>query len=248
MRLQPIMFWNWTKSSFLSLDLGAKGRPSASLTMGFKINSQVHITANVAGYMTKNLTPLITLLKQKIQAWKNLTLFLIDKINLIRIKILLVFPHFLYHDPIWVPKSYFRKLDGLICLFLWFHLPPHIGLKVLQEPWEQGGLAQILSCRPNGVWLLGDDGGSATVLKAAILGLNNSLRLALYRGRKCVPLLTRSMKATWATSQQLIQPNFKNISPSAPLLVNLCLSHFYELPDPWGVGNKGNKKSGGYRT
>lgn len=203
--------------------------------------------------MTLNLSPLITLLKKRIQAWKNLSLFLIGKINFIRMKILLVILYFLCHDPIWVPKSYFKKLDEHISLCL------HLGLKVLQEPWGQGGLAlpyrhkyylagQMVFAR---CWLLGDNGDSATVLKAAILGSNESLQLALFRGRKSVLSLTRSMKATiraWATSQQLMQPDFKGISPSAPLWMNPCLPHFYELPDPWGVGNKGNQKSGWYCT
>lgn len=84
----------------------------------------VQITAHVSDYMALNLTPLIPYLKWRIQAWKNLP-SLIGKINLIKMKVLLVILYFLRHAPVWVPKSYFKKLDGHISTFLWspHHLP-----------------------------------------------------------------------------------------------------------------------------
>lgn len=65
-----------------------------------------------------------------------------------------------------VPKSYFKKIDSLVTSFLWAPKLPRIGIKVLQEPGDQGALAllewhkyymagQMVFARR---WLLVDDG------------------------------------------------------------------------------------------
>lgn len=55
------------------------------------------------------------------------------------------------------------------------------------------------------------------------------------------------MRATiraWVASQQLMQPNFKGMSPSALLWMNPRLTHFYELPDPGVWATRGIKTVG----
>lgn len=93
-----------------------------------------------------------------------------------------------------VSNSYFKRLDGLVTSFLWSTSPLRIGLKVLQEPWGQGGLAlldwykyylagQMVFARR---WLLEDNSDSVTVLEAAVLGSYESLRLAVFQENQSV--------------------------------------------------------------
>lgn len=128
---------NWTKSSILPLDSGAT--VVADLSLPLRWVSQltylgVQITAEVEDYMALNLLPLVTLLKQRIQAWKNLPFSLIGKINLIKMKVLPVILYFLHHAPLRVPKYYFERLDGLVSTFLWSLSPPVYRLKGATEP------------------------------------------------------------------------------------------------------------------
>lgn len=103
---------NWSKSSILQIDMGA--RDIADPALPLKWVSQitylgVKITADVADYMSLNLTPLLIFLKQKVQSWQKLPLSLIGRINLLKMKILPVILYFLHNAPIWIPKSFFKK-------------------------------------------------------------------------------------------------------------------------------------------
>lgn len=143
----------------------------------------------------------------------------------------------------WILKSFFKSLNSIIGSFLWSPQSPRISIKILQEPWGQGGLAlpdwqkyylagQMVFVRR---WLTADDGDSATVVEAAHLGLYKSLKMALYRGPKsCLPL-TDSMKVTikaWETTTILMSPSYTGVTPSAPIWMNPKLPHFFSLPDP----------------
>lgn len=62
---------------------------------------------------------------------------------MLKMKIPPVILYFLRNAPIWIPKSFFKKLDGITSSFVWSPKPPRIGLKVLQKSWGQGGLAEL---------------------------------------------------------------------------------------------------------
>lgn len=117
---------NWGKSSILPIDEGARVGASPVLQLQWVSSIKylgVKITAKVQDYFSLNLLPLITLLKQKVQAWAMLPLSLIGRINLLKMKLLPVILYFLWHVPTWVPKSYFKKLDGIVGSFLWVPKP-----------------------------------------------------------------------------------------------------------------------------
>lgn len=208
----------------------------------------IKLTANVLDYMSLNLLPLLMLLKQKVQAWTKLPLSLIGRISLLKKKIVPVILYFLRHSPIGIPKYFFKKIDSIVTSFLWVPKSPRIGIKVLQEPEDQGGLAvpdwqkyylagQMVYARR---WLLAYDGGAATVLEAAHLGSYESLRVALFRDTNSDLPLTLSMKATiraWEASVKLSCPSYMGVSPSSPLWITPKLPHFYNMPDPviWAI-------------
>lgn len=134
---------NWGKSSILPLDEGAREQADPDLPLKWDSITYlgVKITANCTEYVSINLMPLLAFFKQRALAWQKLPLSLIGRINLLKMKILPAILYFLRPEPVWVPKSFFKQLAGITSSFLWAPKPPCIGLKVLQEPWGQGGLA-----------------------------------------------------------------------------------------------------------
>lgn len=212
---------NWSKSSILPIDIGAKELADPNLPLQWVTSLKylgVRITANVHDYIPLNLLSLLTLLKQKTQAWTKLPLSLIGRISLLKMKLLPVILYFLWHAPTWVPKPYFKKIDIIATSFLWAPKPPRVSIAVLKQPGDQGGLAvpdwqkyylagQMVYARR---WLLADAGDTATVLEAAHLGSYESLRFAIFRGTKVDLPLTVSMKATikaWEAAVKLACPS-----------------------------------------
>lgn len=193
---------NWSKSSILAVGTEAQAQRDDTLSLQWVSSLTylgVKITANIHDYMSLNLLPLVTRLKQKTQIWKRLPLSLLGRVSLIKMKFLSVILYFLRHSPVWIPKTYYDTLNGIIGSFIWSPQSPRISISILQEPWGQGGLAlpnwkkyylagqMVFAMR----WLTGNDGDSATVLEAAFLGSYESLRLALHSGPKTSLLLFR---------------------------------------------------------
>lgn len=133
---------NWTISSIF--DSGCRSHCGDGSLTSSAIGIKVTLSWCPDYFASRGLygfKPAPTSLKQRIQTWKNLPLSLIGKINILKMKVLPVNLFFLHHATLWVPKSYFKRQDGLVTSFLWSPSPPCIGLKVLQEPLGQGGLA-----------------------------------------------------------------------------------------------------------
>lgn len=192
--------------------------------------------------MSLNLLPLLAKVKIQLDAWRNLPLSLIGKVNLLKIKILPVFLYFLRNYPIWVPCSFFRRVNSLFGSFLWSTAHPRISLCTPQEPLVQGGLAlpnlfkyfivgQMVARR----WLLRDDGDAATVLEAALMASYESLYYLVCRGSQASSSLTGSIRVTvraWDRAQVLIKSANGVWSPGTPLWFNPRLHHLGAIPDP----------------
>lgn len=127
--------------------------------------------------------------------------------------------------------------------FIWSAKHPRIGLRTLQEPWGQGGLAlpdlfkyfiagQMVVARR---WLLRDDGDAANVLEAAYRGSFESLSFLLYRGTSAMSSPTDSMGVTiraWDRAKVLMKSQSDVWSPDTPLWFNPKLLHLNTIPDP----------------
>lgn len=129
---------NWDKSSIFAT--GCWGQRWGWSQSHLFTYLGVQVTANVRDYMSLNLLPLVSQLKQIVQAWKKLPLSLIGRINLLKRKYFQLYC--ISPFPKLDTKSYFKKLDSIIGQFLWSPMAARIGLKVLQVPWGQGCLAQ----------------------------------------------------------------------------------------------------------
>lgn len=80
---------NWNKSSVLPIDPGARADADPNLQLQWVSSIRylgIQITANIQDYISLNLVPLITLLKQKVQTWTKLLLSLIGRISLLKMK------------------------------------------------------------------------------------------------------------------------------------------------------------------
>lgn len=107
---------------------------------GFKYLG-INITPTFSGLYEGNFTPLLGKLKSDLQRWSTIYLSLAGKINCIKMNVL---PRFLYlfqSIPIFLPKSFFRSLDGLILSFVWGGKISRIRKIFLERPKQDGGLA-----------------------------------------------------------------------------------------------------------
>lgn len=69
--------------------------------------------------MKENFLPLLEKLKNNIQFWRTLPVSLIGRVNSIRMVFLPQYLYLVQNIPIFLPKSFFKKLDALIMLFIW---------------------------------------------------------------------------------------------------------------------------------
>ena len=83
---------------------------------------------------------LTTKVKSDLQRWNTLPLSLAGRVQTIKMNIL---PRYLYLFqclPIFLPKSFFTKLDSMISFFIWEGKTPRIRLPLLQRVRAEGGL------------------------------------------------------------------------------------------------------------
>lgn len=135
---------NWEKSNIMAIHDGAQAQTSPLVPIAWVSEVKylgVRVTPKVTDYLQLNLMPILTKVKIQLDAWKHLPFSLIDRVDLIKIKILPVFLYFLRNTPIWVPCSFFGRANSLFRSFLWGLGHPKVGLRTLQEPYGQGGLA-----------------------------------------------------------------------------------------------------------
>ena len=100
----------------------------------------VHVTKTLANLYRNNYLSLLTKIKQDFERWSLLNLSIAARINAIKMNI---FPRFLYLFqciPIFLPLSFFRKVNSLILDFIWNKKTPRLRLQVLQRPKALGGM------------------------------------------------------------------------------------------------------------
>lgn len=182
------------------------------------------------------------MLKLRTQTWRNLPLYPIGKINLLKTKFLPLFLYIFRNSAVWIPQNIFQSIDRVITDFLWGGGTPRIRLQVLQHPWKEGGLAV-----PNFVryflagqlvfahrWLNQPEDNAEVTLEAAVVGSYEALSDLLYRGRGVPYPMTGSMhsviRAWELTRRGALQERV--VSPYTPLWRNPSLPHFFVYSDP----------------
>lgn len=83
---------------------------------------------------------MLTKLKLNIENWRILPLSMVGRINAIK---MVCFPKALYifqNLPIFLPSSFFKKMNSIILPFVWVYKTHRIAKAHLQKPSNEGGL------------------------------------------------------------------------------------------------------------
>lgn len=133
---------NLAKSELLPLNKASCEYPLHALS--FKIASHqfkylgVQVTKKHKDLINANFTPLMTQIQKYLDRWSVLTLPLAARINSIKMNILPRFLYFFHCLPVFLPQSFFQKLDSTNSDFIWNKNTPR---QFLQRPKKLGGMA-----------------------------------------------------------------------------------------------------------
>ena len=136
---------NYNKSECFPVNDLARRIPCNSLPFrisesGFKYLG-VHIRNTLNNLFKDNILPLVDKLKLDLHRWGIINITLAGRVNCIKMNVL---PRFLYLFqalPVFIPRSFFSKLDTLLSSFIWGGKPPRIKKEYLQRARADGGLA-----------------------------------------------------------------------------------------------------------
>lgn len=101
----------------------------------------IQITKYHSELFKENFPPLLSKLQSNIQFWKTLPISLLGRVNAIK---MIFLPQLLYlfqNIPVFLPKSFFKKIDSIVLPFLWDYKTHRIGKKHLCKSKIEGGLA-----------------------------------------------------------------------------------------------------------
>lgn len=184
---------NWAKSILFPLDEGAiHGAASTPLRWVEEFcYLGVMITKHHSDYMEKNLLPALATLKSKCSTWASLPLYLLGRINLLKMVILPKFYYLFRNCPIWIPANFFKEINKCIGSFIWSGALPRLAHSTLWLPAHLGGLAlpsfQVYYYWAAVLvmvqwWYQGSRTNAAICLEANCLGSLAGLRSFPYRG------------------------------------------------------------------
>ncbi|CAJ1062856.1 LINE-1 reverse transcriptase -like protein [Xyrichtys novacula] len=136
---------NFNKSECFPINDLARKIPSNSLPfrtseIGFKYLG-VLIRRSLDDLFRDNILPLVEKLKVDLHRWGLINISLAGRVNCIKMNVL---PRFLYLFqalPVFIPRSFFCKLDSLLSSFIWGDKPSRIKREYLQRSRVEGGLA-----------------------------------------------------------------------------------------------------------
>lgn len=136
---------NLEKSECLPINSLAMQIPNHALPFhisrsGFKYLG-INITPSFNNLFDENLAPLMSKLNSDLQRWDVLHLTMAGRVNCIKMNVLPRFLFLFQCIPIFLPKSFFTKLDKIISRFIWKGQNPRIKKEFLQRSKLAGGLA-----------------------------------------------------------------------------------------------------------
>lgn len=136
---------NLNKSEIFPVNKEAKEYPLKQFPFKIAVSGFVYLGVYIADTLTnlhrKNFLSLLSQIQSDFERWSLLNLSVAARINTVKMNI---FPRFLYLFqciPIFLPLSFFRKLDTLLLNFIWNKKTPRLSRQVLQRPKASGGMA-----------------------------------------------------------------------------------------------------------
>lgn len=102
----------------------------------------IRISGRTKEYVENNIQPLMSQLMAKCAAWSSLPLTLVGRVNLLKNNLSAKIPVPLpKNTPAHIPKTFFRRLEGLLISFVWARKPHRVAKQILYLPMSGGGLA-----------------------------------------------------------------------------------------------------------
>lgn len=77
----------------------------------------------------------------KCNTWRTLPLTPVGRVNLLKMIFLPKFLYFFRNTPIHLPRTFFKRLEGILIAFVWAGRPPRVARRILYLPLSGGGLA-----------------------------------------------------------------------------------------------------------
>ena len=135
---------NWEKSELMPVKINSSNWLE---TVPFKIAHEkitylgIVITKKYSSLIKENVDPLTSKLKDNIQFWKTLPISLVGRINAVKMVFLPQYLYIIQNLPVFLTKSFFKKLDGIIIPFIWNFKKARIKKTHLIKNRSVGGLA-----------------------------------------------------------------------------------------------------------
>ena len=117
-----------------------RGFPFKIVSFGFKYLG-IQVRDRFADFFENNFVPLLDQIQKDFQRWSLLPLSLVARVNLVKMNILPKLSYLFQCIPVFLPQSFFIKLDKSISEFIWNGKVPRLRKELLQRPKTLGGLA-----------------------------------------------------------------------------------------------------------
>uniref|UniRef100_A0AAY4CWH0 Reverse transcriptase n=1 Tax=Denticeps clupeoides TaxID=299321 RepID=A0AAY4CWH0_9TELE len=135
---------NLNKSELFPISTAARNYPLYSLP--FKIAHHftylgVSVTSKFEDLLKANFVSLLSKVREDCERWSILNLSLTARVNTVKMNILPRFSYLFQCIPIFLPQSFFQKVDSVISEFIWNKKVPRLRKQYLQRPRKLGGLA-----------------------------------------------------------------------------------------------------------
>lgn len=163
---------NLQKSEMFPINNAARELPTTSFP--FKVSHSftylgIHIPNSFSKLFAENFPRLLERVEQDLKRWARLPLSVAGRINSIKMNVLPKFTYLFQCIPVFIPNSFFRKLDSALGSFIWNGKPARIRKSLLQRPKSLGGMSLpnfqcyywASNIRPILHWLYEDPGADA---------------------------------------------------------------------------------------
>lgn len=136
---------NLSKSEIFPVNEAARKYPLRNLP--FKVAMEgftylgIYVARKYEDLNKTNFAPLMKKLKGDFERWSILRLSLAARINTVKMNILPRFTYLFQCIPLFLPQTFFRRLDSMISEFIWDKKVPRIRKQYLQRPKSLGGMA-----------------------------------------------------------------------------------------------------------
>lgn len=101
----------------------------------------INVTRKYIDLFKYNFVPILDRTKQDLARWTTPPLSVAGRINTIKMNILPKFLFLFQNIPVFIPKAFFKTLDGIFSDFIWNGGPARIQKLFLQQPKKLGGFA-----------------------------------------------------------------------------------------------------------